>query len=67
MKANIRSEHGWETEIEANTLAGLKRLASKHLNFGCGDLTMVTTEKTYVRRFQQSGNHYKWLPWELVN
>lgn len=65
MRFEIRFNSGVSYTTSAKSMAGAKRIASRALAFGAGDVYVKDTQSDegWERRFWQAGNRFGWNPW----
>ena len=67
MTYTFKTEHGYQTEIVAETIVGAKRKATALLAHGAGWVTLTTQDgEIYQRDFWQNGNRFGWDKWKRV-
>jgi len=68
MKFEIRFTSGVSYTVSARSMTGAKRIATRALAFGAGDVFVrdLQSGEAWWRSFWQAGNRFGWYPWARV-
>jgi len=67
MRYTAFASSGVEIDLDAKTLIGAKREASKWISFGGGDVTVSADGKPVaIREFWQVRHLFGWDPWRAI-
>jgi hypothetical protein len=67
MKRTIEHASGVVNNVNATTLLGAKREASREMTYGGGSVYLNFDGETWKREFWQNLNRFGWSKWRKVN
>lgn len=66
MRNTIEHESGVINSVNAKTLIGAKREATKEMSFGGGSVTLYFNGEIWTREFWSGVRNFGWNKWEKV-
>jgi hypothetical protein len=66
MKNTIKHQSGVTNNVNATTLTGAKREATKQMSYGGGSVTLYFDGEIWYRNFWQQLNRFGWDRWTKI-